>query len=136
MIAARWSVYCVLAIAVAFILTSCNGDSATSGPPTPEAESTEATATSERAPTPTAEPANTPMPSSETGSKAYIKSVELVEGSSFIAVTIHNSEVENDLYLECTFKDMQRDRSATEKYELVQIDEDSDTKESRALPSR
>ena len=60
--AARWSVYCVLAIAVAFILTSCNGDSATSGPPTPEAESTEATATSEPTPTSTPEPASTPEP--------------------------------------------------------------------------
>ena len=60
--AARWSVYCVLAIAVAFILTSCNVDSATSGPPTPEAESTEATATSEPTPTSTPEPASTPEP--------------------------------------------------------------------------
>ena len=120
----------LLALVLALALAGCNGDSSGPGLTPTEAESEEPTATAERAPTPTAEPANTPMPSSETGSKAYIKSVELVEGSSFIAVTIHNSEVENDLYLECTFKDMQRDRSATEKYELVQIDEDSDTKES------
>ena len=60
--AARWSGYCVLAIAVAFILASCNGDPTTSGPPTPETDSGEPTATSESTPTSRVEPTSIPEP--------------------------------------------------------------------------
>ena len=58
----RWLACGTLAVALAFILVGCNGDSGAPSPTPTEAELTEPTPTVEPTPTPTAEPTPTPTP--------------------------------------------------------------------------
>ena len=58
----RWLACGTLAVALAFILVGCNGDSLAPSPTPTEAELTEPTPTVEPTPTPTAEPTPTPTP--------------------------------------------------------------------------
>ena len=58
----RWLACGTLAVALAFILVGCNGDSGAPSPTPTEAELTEPTPTVEPTPTPTPEPTPTPTP--------------------------------------------------------------------------
>ncbi len=78
---------------------------------------------------PAPEPKAMSAHSSQDPPGAFIKAVEKVDGTPFVAVTIHNGEVENDLYLECTFDDRKRGRTDTERYDFSRIDRNTEKSE-------
>ena len=126
---------CLAALVILLVqaLAACNGEipsspreaSPSESPATPSGETSPPE--SPAAPSGETSPPESPAaPSGEAQSEAYIKSVELVEGSPLVAMTIHNSEVENDLYLECTFQDNLRGGADTKRYEPFHIDKKSE----------
>ena len=134
----RLLAYGALAVLIAGIFAGCTGGSGAPQSTPAESRTRERAATEEPTtlnmatpPTPQSSPSptaslRTPAGEESGTAPAFIKSVEYVKDSPSMDVTIHNREVGNDMYLECTFNDRKRGRTYTEEYEFSRFDENTD----------